>query len=172
MKHIYLVLFILLFSACQPMDTTPTPEPIVPLPDKTPPLKAQAHMDVINFYVNLNHGKYDNAVELYGGSYEMLQGWNPDLDPSDKAGLLKRGCEQNGLMCLQLYSADLLENTPENEFTYEVSFRNPDNSRFVLSPCCGADETEMPPITFFEVHVICTTEGYTCKVLELPPYVP
>ena len=164
-----LLCWLILLAACQPV--TQTSVPIVPLPDQTPPLPSQAKLDLINFFVYLNHGKYDQAVPLYGGSFEQLQDWNPELDPVDKAGLLKAGCEMNGLQCLQLYSADLITQPSDLEFVYTVTYRNPDNSQFVRGPCCGATETEMPSVTKFEVHVSCTREG-VCQILDLPPYVP
>jgi len=168
MKSLKFVTFcLLLLSACQ----VSPPDPIVPLPNQTAPVTAQAKIDLINFYVYLNHGKYDQANSLFGGSYEMLQGWNPDLDPEDYSNLLKRGCEQNGLQCLQLFSADLSDRPTEYEFIYKVTFRNPDNSQFVLGPCCGASEEEMPPNKVFEVHVSCDEAG-SCYVHELPPYLP
>jgi hypothetical protein len=168
MKHTWLILIgVILLAACQ----TTTAEPVVPLPDQTPPATSQALLDMTNFFVYLNHGKYEEAAALYGGSYEILQGYNPDLDPKDKAGLLKNGCEINGIQCLQLYSADLTGQPSETEFVYTVTYRNPDDTQFVRGPCCGATEEEMPPVTEFEVHITCT-EGGTCQILDLPPYVP
>lgn len=172
MKRIVLLIFLfLMLTSCQGTNQETTPDTGVPLPDQTPPVTAQSHMDIINFFVYLNHGKYEDAAILYGGNYEELIYFNPDLDPDDKVGLLKRGCEQNGLQCLQLYSADLTGRPSETEFIYTVTYRSPDGSQFVLGPCCGADETQMPPIKEFEVRVVCR-EQYPCQVLNLPPYVP
>ncbi len=167
MKTKITLTFLLLFLvACQP-----TPEPIVPLPNHTPPVEIQAKLDMINFFVYLNHAKYEQAVGLYGGSYEILEGYNPDIDPASKSELLKAGCEFNGLTCLQLYQADLSERPSNNEFVFTVSFRNPDGSIFELGPCCGATIEEMPPVSQFEIHVTCPSEN-SCLVLDLPPYVP
>ena len=159
-------LFLLFLGACQP-----TPEPIVPLPNHTPPVEIQAKLDMINFFVYLNHAEYEQAVNLYGGSYEILEGYNPDIDPASKSELLKAGCEFNGLTCLQLYQANLSDKSSNDEFVFTVSFRNPDGSIFELGPCCGATIEEMPPISQFEIHVKCSSENI-CQVLDLPPYVP
>lgn len=167
----FFFLLILTLTGCQNEMQETTPDALVPLPDQTPPVTAQSHMDIINFFVYLNHGKYEEAVKLYGGEYETLIYFNPDLDPEDKVGLLKRGCEQNGLQCLQLYSADLIARPSETEFVYTVTYRSSDGSQFVLGPCCGADETQMPPTKEFAVRVICG-EQYPCQILDLPPYVP
>lgn len=163
---IFLIALILL-GACQPTE----PDSTVPLPGQTAPPESQAKIDLTNFFVYLNHGKFEQAAALYGGSYEELVYFNPDVDTQDKAGLLKNACEVNGFPCLQLYSYDLLEKTVEGVYVFSVSFRNADGSQFVLGPCCGADETQMPPVSAFTVRVRCG-ETYPCQVLDLPPYVP
>jgi len=163
---ISLSLLLLFLVACQP-----TPEPIVPLPDQTQPVEIQAKLDMINFFVYLNHAKYEQAVNLYDGSYEILEGYNPDIDPASKSELLKAGCEFNGLTCLQLYQANLSERPSNDEFVFTVSFRNQDGSVFELGPCCGETKEEMPPVSQFEIHVTCPSEN-SCQVLDLPPYVP
>ncbi|MDO9086058.1 MAG: hypothetical protein Q7U53_07625 [Anaerolineaceae bacterium] len=163
---IIIFLTLILLSACNPI-----PEPIVPLPNQTPPINAQAKLELINFFVYLNHGKYEDAAFLYGGPYEVLEGYNPDIDPMNKAALLQSGCEINGLMCLQLYSASLIQQSSENEFVFQVSYRNTDGTEFTLGPCCGATEEEMPPIRLFEIRVSCS-DNNSCQVLDLPPYVP
>jgi hypothetical protein len=58
-----------------------------------------------------------------------------------------------------------------NVLKFKVHFRNPDGTLFVLGPCCGASETEMPPVSEFECDVARTSSG-EFKVLCLPPYVP
>ena len=123
------------------------------------------------FYQLLNDGKYDQAAILYGGSYEMLQGYNPDLDNEDYAGLLKAGCELNGLMCLKVLEVLSSQTSDEDEFIFEIALANPDGSQFVLGPCCGATEEEMPPQSSFVVRVVCQ-EDVPCLVIDLPPYVP
>jgi len=66
-------------------------------------MENQANLDMINFFVSLNQARYEQAVSLYGGSYEILEGYNPGIDPASKSEFLKAGCEFNGLTCLQLY---------------------------------------------------------------------
>ena len=124
-----------------------------------------------DFFKLLHDGKYDQAAILYGGSYEMLQGYNPDLDTEDYAGLLKGGCELNGLMCLEVLNIMSIQTINEHEFSFEIELANPDGSQFVLGPCCGATEEEMPPQSSFTVGVVCQEDG-TCLVMDLPPYMP
>lgn len=134
-------------------------------------LETAANTAVKDFYSALNQGKYEQASELFGGSYEVLQGFNPTIDPGDTASLLQTACEFNGFMCLKVLNAELVEDQREQGFIFEVTFENLDGSEFVLGPCCGASEAEMPPQTIFIVHVVCDREG-TCQVMDLPPYVP
>jgi hypothetical protein len=56
-------------------------------------------------------------------------------------------------------------------YVFQVEFNNPDGSLFVLGPCCGASETEMPPVSQFEYGVARNADG-KFLVMELPPYVP
>ena len=65
----------------------------------------------------------------------------------------------------------MLKHDDGSIFTFTVTFRNRDGSTFVLGPCCGADATEMPPVSEFEYHVELTNSG-DFRVLDLPVYVP
>jgi hypothetical protein len=134
-------------------------------------LGANAEQALKAFYELLNEGEYDRAVDLYGGSYEVLQGWNPDRDPEDFTGLLQAGCEHNGLMCLAVLNIVSVQTSDDNEFFFEIEFANPDGSLFVRGPCCGATEEEMPPQSTFTAQVVCR-DGGSCLVMDLPPYVP
>ncbi len=131
----------------------------------------QAERTVIEFYRLLNQGYYVEAAVIYGGSYDVLQGYNPDLDPEDKAGLLEAGCRFNGLMCLEVLSIELDQSNAQGSDIYHVVFANPDGSPFMLGPCCGETEETMPPISVFPVQVKCEPAG-VCRVFDLPPYVP
>lgn len=118
----------------------------------------------------LNTGKYDEAVSLYGGEYEALQVFNPEIEPEDHVALWAWACENQLLQCLQVRSATL-QHQEGDTYVFQVEFSNPDGSLFILGPCCGADETEMPPVSQFEYKVARTAEG-RFVVMELPPYVP
>lgn len=134
-------------------------------------LEPRAQVALVDFYANLNNGEYDQAALLYGGPYDMLQGFNPEIDPADRLSLLRAGCEFNGLMCLPVLDLSFVEVNAQQEYVFEVVFANSDGSQFILGPCCGATEEEMPPISGFPVRVACQRGG-TCLVLDLPPYVP
>ena len=123
-----------------------------------------------DFFGALNSADYPRADALYGGTYETLTGWNPDVDPQDHVTLWEKGCTQNGLQCLTLRSATL-KDQGDGEFVFTVEFNNPDGSLFVRGPCCGASETDMPPVSQFEIHVVKTAEG-KYLVTDMPVYVP
>ena len=134
-------------------------------------LEAKAEMVLLNFHTYLNLEKYDQAVDMYGGTYDALLGYNPTISGEDKEGLLQAACEFNGFVCLDILSAELKEVNDQGDFTFEVRFSNPDGSEFVLGPCCGATEEEMPPVSSFSVQVHCEDDK-SCKVMGLPPYIP
>lgn len=165
-KKLIIILFLILLTACQTNDE-PTTEPINDLSS----MEAQAKVDLITFFEKLNQGQYEDAIALYGGSYEVLQGYNPDVDPQDKATLMKFGCEFNGLTCLQVHDAVIKSQNSDNEFLFEVRYSNKEGEIFELGPCCGETEEEMPPVSLFEIRVSCDAES-NCKVRDLPPYVP
>jgi hypothetical protein len=161
LEFIPLFLIIGLITACKP----------VPLPPTDFPLENTARNTLIQFFADLNNAEYEDAALHYGGSYEILQGYNPDIDPGDKIALLTAGCERNGLLCMQLMTAEQVSVENGLIFHYKVSYRAPDNTEFVLGPCCGASETEMPPVRYFDVTVSCDQQD-VCLVMDLPPYVP
>ena len=119
----------------------------------------------------LYEGRYEEAAGLYGGSYEVLQGYNPAIDPQDKPALLEAACTVNGFLCLKAKSIELADQPSQTEFVYTVQFANADGSLFILGPCCGADETSMPPVSDFTFTVTLQEDG-TFSVMDLPPYTP
>jgi len=129
-----------------------------------------AHGALIIFFELLNSKRYDEALSIYGGSYELMQTWNPDTNPTDYASFWQKACEQNGLQCLEVRTATLGEQEG-NTFVFQVEFSNPDGSLFVRGPCCGASETEMPPESQFNYKVLKTVDD-KFLVMDMPPYVP
>ena len=123
---------------------------------------------MIDFFELLNAGKYAQADVLYGGSYEQLQVFNPDA--SDHAALWTWACEHWLLQCLKIRTATF-KLLSGSTYIFQVEFNNADGTLFVLGPCCGANETEMPPVSQFEYRVSMTAPG-KFTVMDLPPYVP
>ena len=125
---------------------------------------------LFSFLTLLNAGNYEEATPLYDGEYEALQVFNTQIDPNDHVALWTWVCENRLLQCLEVRSAELV-NEEGDTYVFQVEFNNPDGSLFVLGPCCGANETEMPPVSQFEFTVTKNAEG-TFVVLNTPPYVP
>jgi hypothetical protein len=135
------------------------------------PDKDQAEAALRSFFDALNQGDYATAAELYSGSYAVLREYNPDLDPADHPALWERACTMNGFQCLLLGEIIPVEATGKGEITLRVEFLTRSGEVFFLGPCCGADETSMPPVSEFEFRVSQDDSGQY-KVLDLPVYVP
>jgi len=162
MKTFFLLICTLL-AACAPMSTTPAP---ISLPSTS----SEAQDVLIRFFELLSAKQYAEADLLYGGDYEQLKIFNSTADPADHAALWSWSCENAGLQCLKVRSAIFLM-VEGDTYDFQVEFSNPDGSLFVPGPCCGAEATEMPPVSQYEYHVTHLVGG-NFRVLDLPPYVP
>ena len=120
--------------------------------------------------MQLHTRNYIDAVSLYGGEYEQLQVFNTEIDGNDHVALWTWACDHQLLQCLEVRSATFKELRGDS-YVFQVEFSNPEGSLFVLGPCCGADETEMPSVSQFEYTVSRNTE-HRFVVMNLPPYVP
>ncbi|HSG42367.1 MAG TPA: hypothetical protein VLA72_04350 [Anaerolineales bacterium] len=130
-----------------------------------------AHDILVKFFDVLHAGRYEEAVSLYGGDYRLMIDQNPDIDPADQAALMKNACTHNGYQCLKIKLAGIEYKPSPDEYVFGVQFQNEDGTVFLLGPCCGASETEQPPISFFEIRVLKNAEG-EFRVLDMPPYMP
>lgn len=130
-----------------------------------------AYSVLIQFFDHLHIGRYEKAASLYGGDYQLLIDQNPDTDPADYAALMRKACMYNGYQCLGVKIAGIERKPSPDEYVFGVQFQNEDRSVFVLGPCCGASETEQPPVSFFEIRVLKTADG-KFRVLDMPPYMP
>lgn len=167
MKRVFLFLFVTVFlTSCAAQPATPTQLASTSLPSTV----GEAHDVLVNFLTLLHTKNYAEAVPLYGGEYEALQVFNPDIDASDREALWTWVCENQLLQCLEIRSTEFLYQEGDN-YIFQVEFNNQDGSLFVLGPCCGANETEMPPVSQFEFTVTRNTDG-TFVVMNTPPYVP
>ncbi len=172
-KRRAIVLFccLLLLTGCASPSTqapqlTSAPEPIPTTLTST----NEAQKVLIEFFDLLHSKQYSEAGILYGGDYEQLQVFNADADPADHAALWSWSCEMSGLQCLKVRNATFKEEQGDT-FIFQVEFNDSDGNLFVLGPCCGADETEMPPVSQFEYKVMKSSDG-KFLVMDLPPYVP
>ncbi len=172
------LLILTLFSGCTASQTaetliaTPAPPTEASLPTSTslPSTMAEAYDVLVSFLTLLNTKNYSDAAPLYGGDYEQLKVFNPQIDPSDKVALWVAVCDNQQLQCLAVRSA-AIKNVSGDSYIFQVEFSNPDGSLFVLGPCCGATETEMPAVSQFEYTVSRNAE-HRYVVMNPPPYVP
>ena len=157
-------------SALASVATTPTVIPAPTLVLSAEDEEKLALKTLLDFFDLLHAGEYEQASHLYGGSYETLMYLNPSIYPKDKEAYFKNGCEINGLQCLRVSEAVLQEPVLPHEFRFIVEFKIDDGTRFVLRPCCGATETEMPPKWQFPYTVKRVGDHF--RVMELPLLMP
>lgn len=170
-RTILLCCLLVLFTGCtSPSTSAPPPTHVLPLTSTTLPATDEAHGVLIQFFNLLNARQYAEADALYGGDYEQLKVFSTDIDPADHAKLWANACELAGLQCLKVRTATF-KNQQGDTYVFQVEFSNPDGNLFVLGPCCGSNETEMPPVSQFEYKVSRNNQG-KFVVMDLPPYVP
>lgn len=128
-----------------------------------------ARQFLIRYFELLHEGRYFEASHFYGGSYNVLQDWNPSVVSSDHATLLQLGCELNGLMCFEISNFISTEELP-NGYRFTVEFANDDGEILVIGDCCGDSDESSPRKSHFKFTVLESGDGYL--VQELPVYVP
>jgi hypothetical protein len=128
----------------------------------------RAREALVTYFSLLHAGRYADAINYYGGSYDILSSTNPEIDPNDHVVLIRYGCIL--LMCLEVRTIVQAEMASPTEFKFVVEFKNEDGSLFVRGPCCGASETDMPPQSQFTYLVIKVDNRFL--VQGLPVYVP
>jgi hypothetical protein len=163
-KRSLILFFILILTAC-------ASQPVAqPAETALPSTASEAQDALINFLNSLHTKNYADAIPLFGGDYEQLQVFNPDINANDYLALWTWACDNQLLQCLEVRSATFQQQVGDS-YVFQVEFSNPDGSLFVLGPCCGANETEMPPVSQFEFTVTRNADG-KFLVMNTPPYVP
>lgn len=133
-------------------------------------MENDAHDVLMNFLTLLHTKKYADAAPLYGGDYEQLKVFNTEINPADHVALWTWACDNQLLQCLEVRSVKF-EQQVGDSYVFQVEFSNADGSLFALGPCCGSNETEMPPVSQFEYTVTRNSDG-KFVVMNMPPYVP
>jgi len=106
-----------------------------------------------SFFTLLAHGAYEQAAGLYGVDYAELRNLNPALPADDYASLWKNGCTSNGYQCRQIRDVVAASLDEEGIFHFVVEFKMESGQLLVIGPCCGADATQVPPVSQFEFTV-------------------
>lgn len=128
-----------------------------------------ARQALIDYFGALSLREYPHAAQLFGGSYEILAEYNPDVAPDNHAALWQRGCEQNGLQCLTIRTTTFQELTTSGEYIFLAEFNNLDGSQFKLAACCG--ENSALAKYQFPYRIEKGNDGQF-RVLDMPIYVP
>lgn len=126
---------------------------------------------LVRFFEDLHSGRYAEATELFGGSYEVLIDHNPLVEPSDQAALWRNACTINGAQCMRVRTATLQGSPSGSEFVFLVQFENDDGSVLEAGACCGGDPADFPAVSEFPYSVARTSDG-RFLVQDLPVYLP
>jgi hypothetical protein len=140
-----LVVLAAMLAACSPAAATPTEVGDLD----------HARQTLIDYFSALHNGDYAAAItrQAYDEDYyTWLRQNNPDIDPNDRAALMQAACTYQ-LVCREVKQVLRGEQSAENEFEFWVEFANEDGTLFVLGPCCGENETTMPPVSEFQFFV-------------------
>ncbi len=129
---------------------------------------------LVSFFTHLENQDFEKALLFFElddpvNDWEGLESFSPlTEDRRSKANVLKNYCEATGT-CLE---ARVIETKKGNNDTYDlvIQFKNPDGSTFVLEPCCGATEEEMPAQDKFDFKVKKINNDL--KVTTAPVYRP
>jgi len=114
---------------------------------------ATAQSTLESFFTLLAHGAYEQAASLYGGDYEGLRSLNAAIPADNYAALWENGCASNGYQCLEIKDVRKASIDQQGVFHFSVEFKSSSGELLVVSPCCGADTTQMPPRSQFEFSV-------------------
>jgi hypothetical protein len=129
-----------------------------------------ARQALLSFFSLLHNQQFDKAIDYFGGDYDNLRYMNPDTPSQYRDALLRQACTTNGFFCMDVKSVMKEEQLNAESFRFTVEFQNEDGSLFILGPCCGATEEEMPSRSEFEYTVMLRDGRY--QVMELPVFVP
>lgn len=173
-----MVIVNMLACTVQPVAVSPTPTAtatVLPTPTATAspvPVSTDeqlAQQALIEFFDRLHRGDYAAAVELFGGSYESIIAYVPNVDPADYPALLQGMC--NIHRCLKVRQIVSSLQWRDDYFLIGVQLDDPEGGVFTFGPCCGASLEEFPPRSVFE-YLVMKRADQTFVVIGLPPYVP
>ncbi|MBU2025420.1 MAG: hypothetical protein ABIC19_03695 [Patescibacteria group bacterium] len=130
-----------------------------------------AQQVLVEFFNLLHDRQYGAAAELFKPSsqdLEMMKSMAYESPGADLGLMLKNYCE---LMetCLPA-KVTAAEKINENKYKLTVEFIEKNGQAYVLGPCCGATEEEVPPQSEFE-YLVEKINGQL-KVTTIPQYHP
>jgi hypothetical protein len=99
-----------------------------------------------------------------------LEVFSPPEIVGQPVEMMRHVCESGLLRCMPVARVVSSQEVEPGVWQFTVEFEGEDGELFVLGPCCGATEEEMPPLSQFVYTVRQGEEGW--RVQELPVYVP
>lgn len=131
----------------------------------------KAFQTLIEFLESLHSGDYEEAIRLYGGTYETMMSHNPHIPSDNLAALLRNACTINGAQCLQVMRIEPHQAVSEREFHFQVAFMLPDGSLLSIPRQPEDSGANSQPQTLFLFRVKKVADG-RFVVLDMPPYAP
>ena len=116
--------------------------------------------------------KYTGALTLFApNEWETMSSFVDEDERNDHIKVLQAYCERVQT-CLPVKILSIARTANDSSFEYvaQVQFIAENGDPYVLGPCCGATEEEMPSQDIFEYHVKLMNGGY--KVITPPVYNP
>jgi hypothetical protein len=107
------------------------------------------------YFDALNKEDFDSVTRLYGGSYETLQGYNPNIDANNMIELMKSYCTINGGQIVNIDKIVSEEKKSEEEYIFKLTLKNKDGTPFQNGKKYN--------------YTVKNIEGHF-TVLDLPPY--
>ncbi|GEM_PF-3498848 len=85
---------------------------------------------LLAYFHYLSNEDYEALVTVYGGSYELLQGYHADVDPNNYAELFRRYIHITGGQAVQI--KDILDSKKitDHEYQYTLTFLHLDGTEF------------------------------------------
>lgn len=127
--------------------------------------RAQSALET--YFKLLHDGRYSEAVTYYGGSYDVLEGYNPP-DVGHPATLLEDACTKNGFQCLPVKRVVDARQAGSDAFNFAVEFARSDGS-LLMQPDGDPPSGAATPYTF--PFTVVKVDG-SFLVQELPVYLP
>lgn len=125
---------------------------------------------LITFFENLSKNEFDKAVNLfssYDSDWENLKVYN-EPDETDRVIIIKNYCNAT-TTCMKAEVLNIRK-VKDDEYSMVVRFFKKNGDIYVLGPCCGATEEEMPSQEKFD-FTVKKIEG-EFRVTTPPIYVP
>ncbi len=107
-----------------------------------------------SYFDSIANNDFKAVVSLYGGDYDLLQSYNPDISPTDYESLFRNFINHNGGQIVKIEQIHDKKNISDDEFQFDVTF---------------TQEGEKFRNGLHYTYTVKKINGQW-KVMELPPY--